>query len=361
MKSAAGAVMLEAKEKTRSECLVMANLSLHPLGEWVKAMQEAGQPWSSPLVTELTQVKALLRSEPDCYVLVCFDSPEQRIANDIGLGRMPSQALANWQNWAETLLEIYRENYHRMTLVSYAGLFHDPRALCEQLTKRSGIALGKVPVAAPEKMPAEPYEQQQLTTHLLIAQQALTKSAAQLLSNELEISALPILPNEHLINRLDQLFDEHQSLLTSLPKFTAADYEKIAMRAESLEKEKIAWLEERKKLNKAIEENKISKEGKAKLDDLQKENDLIIQQLHKTQEELEQYILGNKGGSEQLAKLERSIKQKNEKLHAFSQKNKQLLVKLENARKEIKSIRQSKSWKLTAPLRKITKLLGGRP
>lgn len=361
MTSAAGAVMLEAKDKTHSECLVMANLSLHPLGEWMKAMQEAGQPWSSPLVTELVQVKALLRSEPDCYVLVCFDSPEQSIANDIRLGRMPSQALANWQNWAEALLEVYRENYHRMTLVSYAGLFYDPQALCEQLTKRSGIALGKVPVAAPEKMPAEPYEQQQLTTNLLIAQLVLTDSAAQLLSNELKISALPILPNEHLIDRLDKLFEEHQSILTSLSKFTVADYEKNAIRVESFEKRKMVGLSEEKKSNKAIEENEIIKECKAKLDDLQKENDMVIQQLHRTQEELEQYMLGNKGSSAQLKKLERNIEVKNEKLHAFSQKNKRLVVKLEKKTQELQSIRQSKSWRLTAPLRRITKLLGGKP
>lgn len=354
MSSAAGIVMRDAKKTERSEFLVMANLSFHRLDEWVKAMQGAGQPWTMPLISDLTQAKNLLQSEQKCYVLFCIDSPEQHIANEIGLGRTPSQALANWQNWAEALLELYRDYYHRITLVGYAGLYHDPQALCEQLTKRSGIALGRVPVEAPAKIPLEPYEQQQLTTHLLLAQQALMDSTAQRLANELEISSLPLLEKEALIDRLDSLFIAHQALLTSMPKFTAVDYEKLVTRVESLEQEKKTWLQEKECLMQVVEEK-----CKAKLGDLQQENDMVIQQLHKTQEELEQYILGNKGSGVKLEKLERSIKQKNEKLHAFSKKNKQLVEKLGQAKQEIKAIRQSKSWKLTAPLRRIIKLFGG--
>lgn len=359
MTSAAGAVMLEAKEKTRSECLVMANLSLHPLEEWVKAMQEAGQPWSSAIITELTQARVFLQRDPACYVVICFDSPDYRIANDIGLGRMPSQALANWKNWAESLLELYRDNYHRMTLVSYAGLYHETKTLCEQLTSRSGIALGKVPVQAPAQLPLEPYEQQQLTTHLLLAQQAMAEPSTQRLVSELEVSTLALLQGESSLDRLDRIFEQHQQLLTTMPKFTAADYEEKATKVECLETEKKKWLQEKKLLQKAVEEGSLDGKSKEKLEDLQHENDMIIRQLHNTQEELEQYILGKKGGGEKLKNLEQVVKQKNEKLHAFSQKNKQLTEKLKQTRQELASIRKSKSWKITAPLRKITKLFGG--
>ena len=314
------------KINARAEQLVMVNLSNQPVESWLQAMRDAGQPWHQQELKSLIEAKAMLQAEPGAHVLICHDAPEVQIEHEIGLGRAPSQALANWQNVVEPLLALYHEHYQRITLVESEALFTQTKALSEQLSKRSGLALGRVKVEAPA-ITLDKHAEWLQASRRLLALQALSHSSARKLVQELSVSSLPLLESAGLLEQLDSLFDLHRTVLEARPK------DRVDISAQQ-----------------ALQ---------AKLDDLQQENDLIIEQLHKTQEELEQFLLGNNGNSAKVAKLERDIKRKNEKLHAFSQKSKRLAAQLKEARQQLKALRQSKSWKVTAPMRKVIKLLGG--
>jgi len=326
--AAVGTVLEGTKGSVKAERLILVNLSGTECHAWLAAMRDAGQPWHEELVDDLAMAKALLQAQPKAHALICYDTPERQIANCIGKDRAPSQALANWMNQIEALLELYREHYQRITLVGQQALHDKPKALFQHLSLRSGIALGRV---TPEKSEVaaefDQSTQHQSAMHRLLALQALQHPPAQRLAEELEASSLPLLDSAELFDLLDSTHD----ILKQLPQGEAV--------AES--------------------EGEDYQELKAKLEDVQQENDLVIEQLHKTQEELEQYILGNKGGR-RVEKLERDIQSKNEKLHNFSQKNKQLITKLKSARQELKDLRGSKSWKVTAPLRACMKVLGGK-
>lgn len=304
----------EKKEEmnARAEKLVLVNLSDQAIEGWLQAMRDAGQPWHSQVLQGLTEAKAILQAEPDTYAVICHDVPEVQVAREIGVGRVPSQALANWLNVVEPLLALYREYYQRITLVRSEDLYRKPKVLAKQLSKRSGIALGGVKVESlhADKVKTAPWR---LAFQRLLALQALSHPPARRLAEELQLSSLSLLEKKPLLDHLDELFDQSETQQT--------------------------W--------------------QNKLDDLQQENKLIVEQLHKTQEELEQYLLGHRDSSIKVASLERDIKRKNDKLHAFAQKNKRLTTQLKEARHRLDKLKQSKSWKITAPMRKVIKLLGG--
>ncbi|MCK0768103.1 hypothetical protein [Chromohalobacter canadensis] len=318
----AGTVPEGTNINAKANQLILVNLSSMGGEDWLEAMRDAGQPWHEELIDDLSQVKALLQSQPRFHALICYDSSERQIANCLGKGRAPSQALANWTNQTDALLELYREHYQRITLVTQEDFEAEPKALCEQLSTRSGIALGRVDPAKPANTAeTDPVHQSQRAMYLLLARQALEHPPAKRLLQELEASSLPLDNSTDLLEWLDGTYD-----LLKQSSGSSTEYEEL----------------------------------KNKLEDVQQENDLVIEQLHKTQEELEQYLLGNKNGGQKVEKLERNIQQKNEKLHSFSQKNKWLRGQLETKKKELNSLRSSKSWALTAPLRKVMHIFNGK-
>ncbi|MGR4068051.1 hypothetical protein [Billgrantia sp. C5P2] len=287
--------------------LVMVNLSAKPCTIWLNAMREAGQPWYGEVIDDLVKAKAMLQKQPYAHFLICYDTPERQIANDIGNGRLPSQALASWQNQVKLLLDLYHQHYQRVTLVVHEALFNRQKALFDQLTARSGIALGRVSLNGNASVAgSELLEEQHVVLHRLMGLQALQYPPAKRLAQELEASSLPLLEPEDLFDFLDQTY--------------------------------------------SVVNNS---ETKINLDDLQQENDLLIRQLHMVQEELEQYLQEKEKDDTEIIKLKNEIKRKKEEMLNLTQKNNNMLAQL-------KAIRSSKSWKLTAPLRRTMMMLGGK-
>lgn len=317
----AGTVPEGAKKNVKANRLVLVNLSSLGCEDWLAAMRDAGQPWHEELIDDVSKAKALLQSQPTFHALICYDAAERQIANCLGEGRAPSQALANWTNRTDALLELYREHYQRITLVTEEAFEGKPKALCELLTARSGIALGRVAPAQPKTTEANPVQQPQSAMYRVLARQTLEHSPAKRLLQELEASSLPLGNSTELFEWLDGTYD-------ILKQSSGSSTE--------------------------------NEELKKSLEDVQQENDLVIEQLHKTQEELERYLIGNKNLGQKVDKLERAIQQKDEKFKSFTQKHKWLREQLETKKKELKSMRSSKSWKLTAPLRKIMHIFNGK-
>ncbi|MGJ7461884.1 hypothetical protein ACR80S_12355 [Halomonas sp. MA07-2] len=316
--------MTSSRNETNANQLVLVNLSSRPCEAWLNAVRAAGQPWHPEIVDNLAKAKLLLNERSGIHALICYDMPDRQVASCIAEGRLPSQALANWRNATEVLLDLYRNSYQRITLVARDALEGDAKVLFSQLAARTGISLGRVPTETAEEVGTS--APQQRAALQLLAQQALQLSSARCVLQELEASSLPLIEPADPLDVIDMAYETLKSTILD-----------------------------------AREPGETQKEHET----LQEENELLIAQLQRIQEELELYLQGNKGKGNtervnelKLDKLQQIIKQKNEKLHSFSQKNKQLAAKLHAARKELKALRDSKSWKVTAPLRKTMQVLG---
>lgn len=298
--------MPEPVNSREPDQLVLVNLSVHSCEAWLDAVRKAGQPWYGEVVDNLANAERLLTIYPKAHFLVCYDPPEQQVASYLNQHNLPSLALSSWICTTEALLRTYHDNVNRMTLVQREVLESNAGELFSQLAARSGIDLFSVSVQ-PKQKPATVDTQGQTLLHLL-ALQALQHSPGRLLVRELESRTLLLLESKPLLDWVDNAYYILNAGFTG---------------------------------------------------DIQQENNFLVAQLHKAQEELEQYWLGNKGRDE-IEKLERDIKNKNDKLYNFSQKNKELLKKLRSSRQEVKEMRASKSWKVTAPLRAFIKLLSSK-
>lgn len=318
-------VRVGTRRNTSPDRLVMVNLSVQPCEGWLNIVRAAGQPWEEVL-DNLAKAKALLQAKPEVHVLICYDVPEDQIATEIDNGLEPSQALANWQNETEALLTLYRQYYRRMTLVAHSALYDQPKELFAQLSARSGISLSSVDLASPIQLADRESHERLLPTQRLLALQVLQHPPAKHLAQELVACSLPLIETVSLFDLVDSLHDTYRQLSTDTPTGNS---------------------EENSKLHESLQ-------------DLQQENNLLIEQLRIVQQELEQRLLGGQNSTEKLGKLEKEVKRQNEKLRDVSQKNKGLEAQLKTAKQELKALRNSKSWKVTAPLRKCMYLLGGK-
>jgi hypothetical protein len=306
----------------KSDLLMLVNLSDKSCMDWLDAVRSAGQPWHGEVVADLEKAKVLLEEHARTHALICYDTPEREIAHDIAKGRMPSQALANWLHATNSLLEFYREHYQCLTLVCRAELEPKSKALLDKLSERSGIALGRIPLQ--EQNQELEIDSQTFVLQWLLSLHALQDPRAQCLIQELEASSLPLSGPACLLDMLDDAYVILQR----------------------------GWVSQGQQHTLESEVQKLQ----SNLKQVQKENDLVIEQLHKTQEQLEPYLVD---GKSDVKKLLQDIKRKNEKLHTFSRKNKQLAAKLQAARQELNDLRNSKSWKVTAPLRKTVGMFRG--
>ena len=104
---------------------------------------------------------------------------------------------------------------------------------------------------------------------------------------------------------------------------------------DALEKEKSASAQSSEQLTELQTELEQVKRQSGEVKDLEEENELLLQQLHHVQEELESYFLENRDLS---SKLEGA-------------QNRQQQLELNNANNALAAVYASGSWRVTAPLR----------
>jgi hypothetical protein len=103
-----------------------------------------------------------------------------------------------------------------------------------------------------------------------------------------------------------------------------------------------------------LDVNALSGEYKAKVEtekksaeylkEIEEENNLLLKELHRVQEELEVYFFKNKDVSSEVDRLLEKIKEQDRKIKSIE-------WELGRAKTKIEQIRRSTSWKITGPIR----------
>lgn len=315
---------------------------------------------------DLEAVAEWLRGNEDAHLLLLFNAPVPWIARKITNGIEPAEALGQWRSDAEHILAVVRRNRRRLSLLPLEGPLANPAAFMQTLSERFGLAI-QVPqsIEQPPEPPGPIFR--------MMAENAVWQSAeARHLAAELEANALPMPPaHELMLPAVDEVYQE----FTQTVDRTHARKE-----------------EYKTQLKKAREHLQAKEQEKAKalepLKELEEENELLLQQLHQVQEELEGQFQESRELSEKLKEAEAAavekasdeeadrVREEQPKLEArvkdLEEENELLLQQLhhvqeelesyylngmdsrhelEEARATIEAMCNSKSWKITRPLR----------
>ena len=255
-------------------------------------------------VSDLESVVERLEREPGFRAVIAFPNPVLEIAGQLKDGESFEQGVAVWRETMEPVLAVFRRDRRRITLVDDEAARCAPDRLLPLLNERS-LGLQDQPAGSIQAV-----AKAAKLKHLIAAQALALDDAAALLHTELEASALPLGPAYRI------------------------DFDALAR-------------EQRAAANVAEQKN------------LRAENEQLQIQLSRIREELEAHIVENRKLEKiRLAKnsLEEELEESREE---WVEERKVLAEKLSYTAEDLAAMRQSLSWRLTSPLRRILGLFMG--
>jgi len=301
------------------------------------AVSRVAQPPSSAITrisltdeSVVAEAQQTLAREPDARLIFIYQNPAVFLAAQVkpDAGGSPLQV---WCDATQQLLENFRKHRRQSILIDGHAAISAPAALAEQVSARLGYVLDLSKLTdAQDSTDVD-------AVMLALADAAMRHDdAANRLLTELEASSLPLPPpySDTKANVLD------------------------------------AW-----------RQSGEAEDQKAKLQELERESDLLLVQLHQVQEELEHYYFVNKDLEEKLQQAQTLSTQREEALHQaqtlaiqreealtrtqaeLARKRKALAAKrkeLERKKRQVQDIYRSTSWKLAGPLRKLRRLFSRR-
>ncbi|MFU8832795.1 MAG: hypothetical protein ACNA7J_11670 [Wenzhouxiangella sp.] len=260
------------------------------------------QLFDAPWLSNLDAIRDWLANNADAHLLLLFNGPVMMIARSMADGVAPAEALERWRNDVEDVLAVVRRNRRRLTLLPLDQALESPETFTKILGERFGVKL-RTPVSTAQTVEAP------RAMFRIMAENTIWQSVeARNLAAELDVNALPISPPANqTLSAVDEAYRQfmESEMVTALSQqqHTSAQPGESEQELQALRDEK--------------------KPTEARIQDLEEENELLLQQLHHVQEELESYYLNGVGTSHEL----------------------------EEARATIEAICNSKSWKITRPLR----------
>lgn len=239
---------------------------------------------------DLGAIHEWLAGNTDAHLLLLFNAPVPLIAQSMVDGLPPDQAIGRWLADAQAVLKIVRRHRRRLSLLPLEGVLANPAGFTDILGQRFGIDLA--PVRRHNGHAAAPGALFRMMAGSAVWQSTEARDVAA----ELEANALPMPPAPDIaLPMVDEVYREF---------------------SQTIEQARDA---------------KATAQVEARLGELQEENELLLKQLHRVQEEFEsRYLSGADGGEE-----------------------------LEEARATIEALYNSKSWKITKPLRYVLDLFSG--
>jgi hypothetical protein len=258
------------------------------------------------LESDVDAVARSLVSEPERRALVLYPNPVMTLAERLDQGESLSATLNVWRNDTERLLALFRRDRSRITLVDGHAALDDQQEFRQQLGNRWSLAI-----------PAQDAERPEESRHglgflHLVAAQALAQDAAvAALLAELDASSLVLGPRPRI--DLQAIIDE-KFLRVVGPEFQ----------------------------------------------EIREENELMRLQLRQLQAVYDSRVLGDQrmeeiqGESKRARLARKSIEADfSEAREAWCAERKDLTDKLKWTADDLAAIRQSLSWRITAPLRRF--------
>ena len=336
--------------------LTLADLTGSSEAGWISELKKTSNMWVEQNIPRLANIQVALEEEPTSYAVVVYQDPVEQLAGALLKGEGPEEALAEWQSFASSLLELHERFPDRMSLgprpSSRAGL----QNLVDHVARSTGLSLENSTATEPSMLTSGQDEDIEIYGLRLASMQLLELRSPKVLRGRLEAASVETVEKPYPPDLISQFLTSRNKLLQDRTEY-------IKLRSNS-------------------------REQKKELDSIKKESALLIPQLHLTQEELESALLekrsltakvremrkGRDYRKTKIQELERELQEQANKLewlraarnqHRSSARELQveqkqskidirtLEKKVETLGAELKSIKCSRSWRYTRVLRQI--------
>ncbi len=328
------------------------------------------------VLTDRAEAEAQLEAAPEARLLVLHQGPLSALSQAMKQGIPPSVALAQWGAIAQEILDLIRRHRHQVLVLEANAVSRHADAVCELLGLPDGV------LDATED--AQPHEEAVL--NLLAAQTLLTDLTAQGLADELEASTTDLSRGSDPVwVDADALFHDYRAAQDA-DRGTAdalrEELQKQEVHAAKLQKQIDAHLvAQRAAEDRATAQEKALKETESKnvllleqVSVMQHEMEHLLTQREQLQQRLDQlnhgmdsYVAQTTELREKLATKDLVLTEKNREISALARNIHTLTTqaaelrgwldgtraRLHEKQDHIDAIMRSKSYRLTAPLRRI--------
>lgn len=302
--------------------------------------------------------------------LLLHTRPEYAVALALDEGKAPRQALDAWQSEAQALLNFYKSHHEQAAMAEIYGAARHPDELVNWLThNHDGFP---EQLANPKSgsveldVPIEPSELSLLfATELVVQTPSLEPLLAQLEASSIPLGrehyARPTVDVEGVIDqlnkrisdpparheRLREQLEEHEKRLNKAQterdhaeKILKSENELLLTQLHKVQEELETYYHKAQSANKGNGElSEVQAENEvllARESDLKEENDLILKQLCQVQEELERYYLDGKANAEILEKSKAELKTIQKALARAEKSEKDARSKLKETENKLK-------------------------
>lgn len=339
--------------ETVSVRLNLGDLTGSSTDGWISELKKTSDMWVEQNMPRLANIQVTLEEEPTSYAVVVYQDPVEQLSAALLKGEEPQVALAEWQRFAGSLLELHERFPDRMSLGLRPLSYVDLENLVDHVARSTGLPL-ETPTGTDPSMILIQNEGVESYGIRLAAMQLLELRAPKVLGERLQAASVETAEKPHRLDLVSEFLASRNKLLRD-----RSEYLKL---------------------------RSASRDQKKELDRLKKESALLIPQLHRTQEELEDVLLekqsltakvremrkGRDYRKNKIQELEREVQDQAQKLEWLrsvrdqhrssanelrveqqkSQTDIRILEKqVETLSAELKSIKGSRSWRYTRILR----------
>ncbi|MFP4421491.1 MAG: hypothetical protein ACLFRG_13200 [Desulfococcaceae bacterium] len=267
--------------------------------------------------------------------LLVYSRPEYAVEAAVADGGSVEEAAEAWTRDARMILELFRRNRSRVTVVHGPTLIAFPERFTGWAREAIGLTLASPPRAS------EPVSGTDSLARVIAAQAVAASSELRDLAGELEACAVPFTDEPP---GYEASWAEGCAELS----FMRLRTQELVQRIEAVQTEKHRALDEVRERCAELEAAQKSANDRAERDghvkELEEENELLLLQLHQVQEELESYYLEAKELRERQGQA--SARDQDE-LTGYALMLEHLYLKL----------LRSRTWKVLAPVREVSRLL----
>lgn len=298
---------------------------------------------------------------PGAHLVLLYPDPQAALAKAMAEGQTPSASLQAWQQSMEPLLAVCRANRRHTTLICAQGLLADPAPLNTALAERLGQPLYPAPANTPAA-PENPTEFSVLATYTLAEAPGI-----QPLLTDLEVSSLGYVQPQGDLAAADSAFETLTAPQVSTEYKEENDLliQQLHTVQEELEQHLIEKKELATKVDTLESKAKRTKELEQKVLELKSDLEKAETKQKETQEENDLVLQQLFKVQEELEKYyleNRELKEKIDKQRAEIDRKNEKLHNFSQDRKQLnqklQQLRSSRSWKITAPLRAVTEKTG---